>query len=148
MPWQTREIRWSRSGRGTVRWWCADSPLGLLVDDRTLVNAPLRLKPLKFSISVGTYAVTPAWLLTHVRRGRRAVSGADFGLTVVQMSFRGTTLHFSKATPADVAIDNVVAGGAYAAWLTTVAVGSRCSSSASALRWGPAWRWPGWASRC
>ncbi|RSD22934.1 hypothetical protein [Amycolatopsis eburnea] len=132
---------------------CAASLLGLLFDDRTLVNAPVWLKPLKFSVSVGLYALTLAWLLTHVRRGRRAGwwfgtvfaagIGLDVGLIVVQMIFRGTTLHFNKATPADVAINNVVAGGAYAAWLMTAAVVvlllfQRLPDRAltSALRWG------------
>lgn len=132
---------------------CAASLLGLLVDDRTLVNAPIWLKPFKFSISVGTYALTLAWLLTHVRRGRRAGwwfgtvfaagIGADVGLIVVQMIFRDHALHFNKATPADVAINNVVAGGAYAAWLMTAAVVvlllfQRLPDRAltSALRWG------------
>ncbi|WP_206796871.1 hypothetical protein [Amycolatopsis sp. MtRt-6] len=132
---------------------CAVSLLGLLFDDRTLVNAPIWLKPLKFSVSVGTYALTLAWLLTHVRRARRAGwwfgtvfavgIGVDVGLIVVQMIFRGHTLHFNKATPADVMINNVVAGGAYAAWLMTAAVVvlllfQRLPNRAlnSALRWG------------
>ncbi|WP_370972374.1 hypothetical protein [Amycolatopsis sp. cg9] len=132
---------------------CAASLLGLCFDDRTLVNAPVWLKPLKFSVSVGLYALTLAWLLTHVRRGARAGwwfgtvfaagIGLDVGLIVVQLIFRGTTLHFNKATPADVAINNVVAGGAYAAWLMTAAVVvlllvQRLPDRAltSALRWG------------
>ncbi|NBH11580.1 hypothetical protein [Amycolatopsis sp. SID8362] len=132
---------------------CAASLLGLFFDDRTLVNAPVWLKPFKFSVSVGLYALTLAWLLTHVRRGRRAGwwfgtvfaagIGLDVGLIVVQMIFRGTTLHFNKATPADVMINNVVAGGAYAAWLMTAAVVvlllfQRLPDRAltSALRWG------------
>ncbi|HET6710507.1 hypothetical protein [Amycolatopsis sp.] len=134
---------------------CAVSLLGLLLDDRTLVNAPIWLKPLKFSVSVGTYALTLAWLLTHVRRARRAGwwfgtvfaagIGADVALIVVQMIFRGHTLHFNKATPADIMINNVVAGGAYAAWLMTAAVVvlllfQRLPDRAlnSALRWGTA----------
>jgi hypothetical protein len=117
---------------GAMALLCAASLLGLLVDDRTLVNAPVWLKPLKFSVSVGTYALTLAWLLSLLRRGRRAGwwfgtvfavgIGVDVGLIVVQMIFRDHTLHFNKATPADVAINNAVAGGAYAAWLMTAAV--------------------------
>jgi hypothetical protein len=132
---------------------CAASLLGLLLDDRTLVNAPIWLKPFKFSVSIGMYALTLAWLLTHVRRGRRAGwwfgtvfaagIGVDVGLIVMQMIFRDRTLHFNKATPADVAINNVVAGGAYAAWLMTAAVAvlllfQRLPDKAlnSAVRWG------------
>jgi hypothetical protein len=138
---------------GAMALLCAASLLGLLVDDRTLVNAPVWLKPLKFSVSVGTYALTLAWLLTLVRRGRRAGwwfgtvfaagIGVDVGLIVVQMIFRDNTLHFNKATAADIAMNNVVAGGAYAAWLMTAAVVvlllvQRLPDRAlnSALRWG------------
>jgi hypothetical protein len=138
---------------GAMALLCAASLLGLLVDDRTLVNAPVWLKPLKFSVSVGTYALTLAWLLSLLRRGRRAGwwfgtvfavgIGVDVGLIVVQMIFRDHTLHFNKATPADVMINNVVAGGAYAAFLMTAAVVVLLlfqrlpdRALASALRWG------------
>jgi hypothetical protein len=138
---------------GAMALLCAASLLGLLVDDRTLVNAPIWLKPLKFSVSVGTYALTLAWLLSLLHRGRRAGwwfgtvfavgIGVDVGLIVVQMIFRDHTLHFTKATPADVAINNAVAGGAYAAWLMTAAVVVLLlvqrlpdRALASALRWG------------
>jgi hypothetical protein len=132
---------------------CAVSLLGLLVDDRTLVNAPIWLKPVKFSLSFGMYALTLAWLLTHVRRGRRAGwwfgtvfaagIGTDFALLVWQLIFRGRTLHFNQATPADDVINDLVAGGAYTAWLMTAAVAvllliQRLPDRAlgAALRWG------------
>ncbi|MEU0534007.1 hypothetical protein [Amycolatopsis tolypomycina] len=132
---------------------CAVSLLGLLFDDRTLVNAPIWLKPFKFAVSVGLYALTLAWLLTLLRRARRAgwwfgtvfavAIGTDVGLLVWQLTVRGHTLHFNKATPADVAINNVVGGGAYLAWLMTAAVVvlllfQRLPDRAlnSALRWG------------
>ncbi|MDQ7807412.1 hypothetical protein Q5425_27055 [Amycolatopsis sp. A133] len=134
---------------------CAVSLLGLLTDDRTLVNAPIWLKPFKFSVSFGMYALTLAWLLTHVRRGRRAGwwfgtafaagIGMDFALLLWQLIVRGRTLHFNQATPADDTINNLVAGGAYTAWLTTAAVVvlllfQRLPDRAlnSALRWGGA----------
>jgi hypothetical protein len=132
---------------------CAVSLLGLLFDDRTLVNAPIWLKPFKFSVSIGMYALTLAWLLTHVRRGRRAGwwfgtlfaagIGLDFVLLVWQIIVRGRTLHFNQATAADKMINNLVAGGAYTAWLMTAAVAvlllfQRIPDRAlrSALRWG------------
>ena len=134
---------------------CAVSLLGLLLDDRTLVNAPIWLKPFKFSVSIGLYALTLAWLLMHVRRGRRtgwwfgmlfaAGIGLDFVLLVWQIIVRGRTLHFNQSTPVDKMINNVVAGGAYTAWLMTAAVAvlllfQRIPDRAlrSALRWGTA----------
>ncbi|WP_103351441.1 hypothetical protein [Amycolatopsis sp. CA-128772] len=134
---------------------CAVSLLGLLLDDRTLVNAAIWLKPFKFSVSIGLYALTLAWLLTHVHRARRTGwwfgtffalgIGMDVGLLVWQTIVRGRALHFNQATPADVAINSLVAGGAYTAWLMTAAVVvlllfQRLPDCAlnSALRWGGA----------
>ncbi|MGW4484541.1 hypothetical protein ACWEOE_11940 [Amycolatopsis sp. NPDC004368] len=131
------------------------SAAGLVFDDRTLVNAPLWAKPFKFAVSVGMYALTLAWLLTLVRRGRRvgwwlgtafAVGiGADMALLVWQVVGRGRALHFNHATPDDLSINNFVATGAFTAWSATAAVvvlllfqklPDRALSSA--LRWGTA----------
>jgi hypothetical protein len=45
--------------------------VGLAVDDRVLVGAPIRLKPLKVALSLVLYGLTPAWMLSLLRRGRR-----------------------------------------------------------------------------
>lgn len=105
---------------------------GLVLDDRTLVNAPIWLKPLKFTVSVGIYAVTLAWLIGQLTRARRvgwwlgtvfAVGlGLDMALLFWQITVRGRTLHFNQETPADVLINNVVATGAFAGWGATAAI--------------------------
>jgi hypothetical protein len=105
---------------------CVASPLGLLVDDRTLVNAPVWLKPLKFSVSIGTYALALAWLLSLLRRGRRtgwwfgtvfaAGIGVDVGLIVGQM-----ISPLRQGNGAGLAMDI----GTYAAWLMTSAPAGR-----------------------
>ena len=48
----------------------AVSVVGLLVDPRTVLGAPLWAKPLKFSVSILLYAVTWAWLIAHLPRWR------------------------------------------------------------------------------
>ncbi|MFC3895469.1 hypothetical protein ACFOWZ_28650 [Lentzea rhizosphaerae] len=138
---------------GAMAVLCVVALVGLLVDGRTIVNAPIWLKPFKFTVSIGSYAITLALLLTRVRRGSRVGwwlgtlftvgIGTDMALIVFQMIFRGRQLHFNKATPADIAINNVVAGGAYLAWLSIAAVVvlllfQRMPDRAlnSALRWG------------
>ncbi|MFI5609757.1 hypothetical protein [Amycolatopsis sp. NPDC051903] len=140
---------------GTMAVLLVVSAAGLLVDDRTLVNAPLWAKPFKFSVSVGMYALTLAWLLTLLQRGRRvgwwigtvfAVGiGADMTLLVWQIVVRDRTLHFNHATPADIQINNLVATGAFTAWGATAAVVVLLlwqklpdRALASALRWGTA----------
>ncbi|MBB5851549.1 hypothetical protein ACFQ05_41265 [Amycolatopsis umgeniensis] len=105
---------------------------GLVFDDRSLVNAPIWLKPLKFTISVGLYAVTLAWLIGQLTRGRRlgwwlgtvfAVGlGMDMALLFWQIVVRGRTLHFNRETPADQWINNMVANGAFTGWAATAAI--------------------------
>ncbi|MEV6907154.1 hypothetical protein [Amycolatopsis sp. NPDC051071] len=105
---------------------------GLIFDDRSLVNAPIWLKPLKFTISVGLYAVTLAWLIGRLTRGRRvgwwfgtvfAVGlGMDMALLFWQIIGRGRTLHFNQETPVDRWINNMVANGAFTAWAATAAI--------------------------
>lgn len=46
------------------------SVVGLGVDPRTVLGAPVWAKPLKFSLSILLYAVTWAWLLAHLPRWR------------------------------------------------------------------------------
>ncbi|MFE3172433.1 hypothetical protein ACFXI3_12465 [Amycolatopsis sp. NPDC059235] len=128
---------------------------GLLLDDRTLVNAPLWAKPFKFAVSVALYAPTLAWLLSLVKRGRRAgwwmgtvfavAMGADMALLVWQVLVRDRPLHFNHATPADSTIGNFLATGAFAAWGATAAVVVLLlfqklpdRALTSALRWGTA----------
>ncbi|MFE0025168.1 hypothetical protein [Amycolatopsis sp. NPDC059021] len=138
---------------GAMAVLCVVSLLGLLADDRVIVDAPIWLKPFKFTVAIGSYAITLALLLSQVRRGRRigwwlgtvfaAGIGLDMALLVFQMIFLGRQLHFNRAVPADTAINNVVAGGAYFAWLAIAAVVvlllfQRMPDRAlsSALRWG------------
>jgi hypothetical protein len=132
---------------------CVVSLLGLAFDRETMINAPIWLKPFKFSVAVGLYALTLAWLLSLLPRARRtgwwlgtgfAVAlGMDVGLLVWQIIFRDEPLHFNRATATDRAINSVVAGGAYAAWLIVAGVVvlllfQRLADRAlvSALRWG------------
>lgn len=89
-------------------------------------------KPLKFELSIALYAVTLAWLLTQLQRGRRlagalgAVAGA---LLVVEMviilgaAALGTTSHFNVSTPAHAAAFAVMGVSIAAVWLITAVVG-------------------------
>ncbi|WP_327001827.1 hypothetical protein OHA72_42875 [Dactylosporangium sp. NBC_01737] len=83
---------------------------GLLVDDRRLLGVSVWLKPLKFGISFAVYAMTLAWMLTLVTRGRRiaeaagtavAVAGAaEVGIIAFQAA-RGHLSHYNVATDLD-----------------------------------------------
>ncbi|WP_327040086.1 hypothetical protein OG400_19390 [Micromonospora ureilytica] len=81
--------------------------VGLLSDDRELMQASVWAKPLKFGMSFVIYGATLAWLLPKLRRARRtmwtlgtvfAVTGLiDVGFIAVQAA-RGTYSHFNVNT--------------------------------------------------
>ena len=95
------------------------SVIGLMVDPRELVGAPIWAKPLKFAISIFIYAVTWAWLIHQLRRFRRiawwsgtviAVAiGVEMVLVVTQ-TIRGQRSHFNAATELDETIFNAMGG--------------------------------------
>ena len=66
------------------------SLIGLLVDQRELVGAPIWAEPLKFSISSVIYSVTGAWLIGQLTRHRRAASRAG---TVAFTAASGLAIH-------------------------------------------------------
>src|SRR4029453_1617189 len=99
---------------------------GLIVDDRVLVGAPIWLKPFKFAVSFTVYALTLAWLLTLLRRGRRggwwagtviAVAGMIEMAVIVGQVVRGRRSHFNMATPLDGALWSVMGATIVFPWL-------------------------------
>lgn len=81
--------------------------VGLLVDDRTVLNESVWLKPLKFAMSFAAYGAALAWLLSRLQKAKRfgwllgtafAVTGLiDVGFIAVQAA-RGTFSHFNNNT--------------------------------------------------
>jgi uncharacterized membrane protein YhaH (DUF805 family) len=86
------------------------SLVGLVVDDRTVLGVPVWLKPLKFGLSFGIYAVTTGWLLPQLTKARKvawwagtvmAVFGMlEVGLIAFQAG-RGRMSHFNQETALD-----------------------------------------------
>jgi uncharacterized membrane protein YhaH (DUF805 family) len=84
--------------------------VGVVVDDRTVLGSPTWLKPLKFGLSFTAYAVTMAWLIGGLTRGRRTAWWAGtvmaaFGLfevaLIVFQAARGRMSHFNQTTALD-----------------------------------------------
>ncbi len=105
------------------------STAGVLFDDRMLVGVPVWLKPLKFAISIGTYCLTWAWLISLLPVARRTVwwlSTVMVGLFAVEFvlligqTIRGRMIHFNFATPTDRVFLNLMAGSAFAIMLMTI----------------------------
>jgi hypothetical protein len=88
----------------------AFSLAGLVVDDRTVLDAPVWLKPLKFGLSFGVYAVTMAWLIPQLTKAQKVAWWAGtvmavFGLLEVGLiafqAARGRMSHFNGETALD-----------------------------------------------
>ncbi|WP_434447968.1 hypothetical protein [Lentzea sp. E54] len=100
---------------------------GLLVDDRTLVNSPIWLKPLKFAVSLAIYAFTLAWLLTFLKRFQRVgwwagtvltAAGALEMVVIVGQVVRGRRSHFNFETPLDTALFSIMGTTIVVLWVT------------------------------
>lgn len=101
------------------------SLVGLVLDDRVLVGAPIWLKPFKFSVSIGLYALTWAWMLSlQPRRGRLMwwLGTLVAGLLLIEMVIivgqviRGTRSHFNVETPFDAAMFSVMGTSIAVVW--------------------------------
>lgn len=83
------------------------SAVGLVLDDRTLLDESVWVKPLKFAFAFALYAGTLAWLLTKLAKGRRLGwwVGTVFALAAIvevgaitAQAARGTFSHFNAST--------------------------------------------------
>lgn len=99
---------------------------GLLFDDRVLTGAPIWLKPLKFSVSLGVYAATWAWMLSLQRKPRRwlhwtatvvAILGTVEMVIIVFQAARGTLSHFNAEGAFNVALFAVMGASITVVWV-------------------------------
>ncbi|MBV7247065.1 hypothetical protein [Streptomyces sp. MW-W600-10] len=107
------------------------SAVGLVVDDRVLVGAPIWAKPFKFSVSFVAYCLTLAWMLTLLTRGRRIgrwaghvivlTSLVEMVIITVQV-VRGKRSHFNTATAFDSALWNTMGMTIAVLWAATLVI--------------------------
>jgi hypothetical protein len=80
---------------------------GIFVDPRILTGVPIWLKPFKFAVSLGIYAVTIAWMLSLLPRRSRVAEWAATVivamatvemLVIVGQVVRGTTSHYNETS--------------------------------------------------
>jgi hypothetical protein len=121
--------------------------VGLAVDPRVITGAPAWLKPAKFAISIALYALTIAWVLTHVHGRPRLTRVVGWGTAVIVVlevvlidvqAARGVTSHFNVATPLDAVIFSVMGVAILWAWGLAIALAValfRQSFSDRALGW-------------
>ncbi|GLW95421.1 hypothetical protein [Actinokineospora globicatena] len=86
------------------------SVVGLLVDDRELLGAPIWLKPLKFSLSFVAFGLSWAWLLSLPERRPRFLGGTAWVIIaasllemviIIGQVVRGKQSHFNTGTALD-----------------------------------------------
>ncbi|MGP4088731.1 hypothetical protein [Streptomyces sp. KR55] len=107
------------------------SAVGLVVDDRVLVGAPIWFKPFKFSVSFVAYCLTLAWMLSLLPHARRmgwwagtvvALASLVEMVIITGQVIRGKRSHFNHATPFDEALFNAMAVTVVILWLGTLAI--------------------------
>ncbi|GAB3444650.1 hypothetical protein GCM10027436_33190 [Actinophytocola sediminis] len=106
--------------------------VGLVVDDRVLTGAPVWLKPLKFAISLGLYALTWAWLMSLQRRPRRwmwwtGTAAAVFlvveMVAIVGQAARGELSHFNNTSAFENLVFQIMGVSVGAVWVLNLAQG-------------------------
>ncbi|MFF3840643.1 hypothetical protein [Streptomyces sp. NPDC001930] len=107
------------------------SAVGIFADDRVLVGVPIWTKPFKFSVSFVAYALSLAWMLSLLPRGRRVgwwagtvvavASAAEMVLITLQV-IRGERSHFNHATPFDDTVFQVMGATVLVLWLGALAI--------------------------
>ncbi|WP_176734670.1 hypothetical protein [Streptomyces sp. EN23] len=107
------------------------SAVGLVVDDRVLVGAPIWAKPFKFSVSFVAYCLTLAWMLTLLTRGRRIGRWAGHAVVLTALIemviitvqvVRGKRSHFNTATAFDSALWNAMGMTIVVLWGATLVI--------------------------
>jgi hypothetical protein len=103
-----------------------------VLDQRTLLGAPLWFKPLKFSLSIMLYAAALAWMLSRLpgrgmrRAGWVAVVAAGLEqLVIVGQAARGVRSHFNDDTVFDLVLFTLMGVTIVLLYLATVAVALR-----------------------
>ncbi|MGW1294687.1 hypothetical protein [Streptomyces sp. NPDC002533] len=107
------------------------SAVGLVVDDRVLVGAPIWAKPFKFSVSFVAYCLTLAWMLTLLTRGRRIGRWAGHAIVLTSLAevviitvqvVRGKRSHFNTATAFDATLWKAMGMTIIVLWAATLVI--------------------------
>ena len=137
----------ARSKNQVVRLWRIDAPLtatalamlvvlaacllGLALDARTVLGAPVWLKPAKFAASIAVYSLTLVAVFSQLpghARTRRVVSWTSVAALLIEMviialqAARGTTSHFNVSTPLNAALWGLMGAAIVTQSLSTIAV--------------------------
>ena len=129
----------ARRGHPGLYWLAAGMALlalvtaGLaVVDQRTLVGAPLWFKPVKFSISIALYSLALAWMLGQLRErtmrrtGWVIVAGLVLEMVIiVGQAARGQMSHFNRDGGLGSVLFPIMGATITVVWFATLAVALR-----------------------
>jgi len=131
----------ARRGHGGLFWFSAVLAVlagGLVItavlDDRTLLGAPLWFKPLKFALSFTLYAAALAWMLAKIDgpgRGARRAGWVIVGASAVEMliiigqAARGRRSHFNDDSAFDEMLFSIMGLTIVVLWLATLVIAVR-----------------------
>jgi len=105
--------------------------IGLVLDDRVLVGAPIWLKPLKFALSFMLYGTALAWMLSLLQSGRRwaarmgtviVAAGVVEMAIIVGQVLRGKQSHFNGQTPLDASLFAIMGMTIVVLWAATLVI--------------------------
>ena len=106
--------------------------VGVLVDDRLLLGAPVWLKPFKFAVSFAVYGLTLAWMLSVLPRRSRVGEWAATAIVPVSVievavitfqAARGHRSHFNEETALDGLIWSVMGASIMLLFVAHLVVG-------------------------
>ena len=124
-----RPLLWLAAGMAAL---AGVAIVGMVIDPREVLGAPLWAKPLKFALSIGIYALTLSWLIGQLHRMRRLARIAGtvsvIGLVIemviiVGAAALGDTSHFNVSTPLHSVLWSIMASSIVVVWLMTLVVG-------------------------
>jgi uncharacterized MnhB-related membrane protein len=107
------------------------SAVGLWLDPRTVLGAPVWLKPAKFAASIAVYSLTLAWIFGQLPshpRARRFVGRTTAVVMPLEMAIisvqavRGVPSHFNVSTPLDAVLFSVMGAAIVLQTVTSLAV--------------------------
>lgn len=80
----------------------------VFIDERTVTNSPVWLKPIKFAVSVGMYSFTLVWILQFIEGREKTIRNISWVITIALIvenvaifgqAYRGIPSHFNITTP-------------------------------------------------
>lgn len=115
--------------------WAVGSAVGLAVDDRMLVGAPIWAKPFKFAVSFAGYSLSLAWMISlavAARPGLRrtawwagtvvVATGLVEMVLITGQVIRGRQSHFNQRTPIDEQIYSAMGNTVVVLWTATLVI--------------------------